>query len=248
MGDDYVSVLMLSQQATKNYLDATPEIARKIEVSRIQILSDAEFARLMNQSKPTSDEVTHYYDAHQHEYEEVQIRRLFIWKKGPDSKNTHGLSPEVARARADEILKASAAGSDTTPLAEAFKNSDNALLDQQPLTFPEGELPPAMEKAAFSSQIGKWSQVQETAESIILIQLLKRGQQQLGEVASLIEQRLQNQSMEAKLKELKKSTGVWMDEQYFGAATGSREKPGSSSDGSAKLQDSTGNGEGKNEH
>ena len=248
LGDDYVSVLMLSQQAVENHLDATPEVIRKLEVDRIQILSDAEFARLMNRSKPTSDEVMQYYNAHQSEYEEVQIRRLFLWKRGPDSKNTHGLSPEIARARADEILKASAAGADTTPLAEAFKNSDVALLDQQPLTFPRGELPPAMEKAAFSSQVGKWSQVQETAESIILIQLLKRNRQQLGEVASLIETRLQNQNMEAKLNELKKRAGVWMDEQYFGTATGANQKPGSSSDGSAKLQDSTGNGEGKNEH
>ena len=248
LGDDYVSVLMLSQQAVENHLDATPEVIRKLEVDRIQILSDAEFARLMNRSKPTSDEVMQYYNAHQSEYEEVQIRRLFLWKRGPDSKNTHGLSPEVARARADEILKASAAGADTTRLADAFKNSDVALLDQLPLTFPRGELPPAMEKAAFSSQVGKWSQVQETAESIILIQLLKRNRQQLGEVASLIETRLQNQNMEAKLNELKKTAGVWMDEQYFGTATGANQKPGSSSDGSAKLQDSTGNGEGKNEH
>jgi len=211
-------------------------------------LSDAEFARLMKQSKPTSDEVMQYYNGHESEYQEVQIRRLFLWKRGPDSKNTHGLSPEVAKARADEILKASAAGADTTRLADAFKNSDVALLDQLPLTFPRGELPPAMEKAAFSSQVGKWSQVQETAESIILIQLLKRNRQQLGEVASLIETRLQNQNMEAKLNELKKTAGVWMDEQYFGTATGANQKPGSGSDGSAKLQDSTGNGEGKNEH
>jgi len=248
LGDDYVSVLMLSQQAVENHLDATPEVIRKLEVDRIQILSDAEFARLMKQSKPTSDEVMQYYNGHESEYQEVQIRRLFLWKRGPDSKNTHGLSPEVAKARADEILKASAAGADTTRLADAFKNSDVALLDQLPLTFPRGELPPAMEKAAFSSQVGKWSQVQETAESIILIQLLKRNRQQLGEVASLIETRLQNQNMEAKLNELKKTAGVWMDEQYFGTATGANQKPGSGSDGSAKLQDSTGNGEGKNEH
>ena len=247
LGDDYVSVLMLSQQAVKNHLDTTPEIARKLEVGRIQILSDAEFARLMEQSKPTSDEVTQYYKAHQSEFAEVQIRRLFIWKKSPESKNTHGLSPEVARARADEILKASAAGTDTAPMVEAFKNSDVALLDPQPLTFPRGELSPAMEKTAFSSPVGKWSQVQESAESIILIQLLKRNPQQLGEVASLIETRLQNQKMEAKLDELKKSAGVWMDEKYFGAATGAKQKPGSSSDGSAKLQDSTGDGEGKHE-
>ena len=248
LGDDYASVLMLSQLAVSSHLDATPEVSRKLEIGRIQILSDAQFASLMSQSKPTAEEVSQYYSAHLHDYEEVQVRRLFIWKRGPDSKNRRGLTPDVARARADAILKASAAGNDTAPLTEAFKKSDEGLLDLQPLTFPRGELSPAMEKAAFASQVGKWSQVQDTTESIILVQLVKREHQPLGEVASFIENRLQSQTMQAKLNELKKNAGIWMDEQYFGTATGaSHEEPRSSSTVPSKLQDSTRSGGSKNE-
>jgi hypothetical protein len=247
LGDDFASVLMLSQKAVADHLDATPEVKRKLEIGRIQTLSDAEFASLMDQSKPTYEEIKQYYDGHVGDYDEVQIRRLFIWKQGPESKNKHGLRPEMARARADEILKASAAGADAAPLAEKFKGSNDGLLDIQPLTFPRGELPPAMEKAAFGGQQGKWSQVQDTADSIILVQLLKRDHQQLGQVQSLIEKRLQNQKMQAKLQELKKNAGIWMDERYFGAGGGAEEKPRSSSSMPAKSQDSRASGEGKDE-
>lgn len=248
LGDDYASVLMLSQQAVASHLDATPEIRRKLEVGRIQILSDAEFASLMNQAKPTQEEVRQYYEAHADEYQEVRLRRLFIWKRGPDTQNRRGLAPEAARARADAILKTSAEGGDTTQLTEEFKKSDAGLLDPKPLAFPRVELPPAMEKVAFSAPVGRWSLVQDTAESIILIQLLKRYRQQLGEVASSIEQELQNQTMRAKLNELKKNAGIWMDEQYFGTASGARdEKPRRSSNEPTTLQDPGGNGEGKHE-
>ena len=94
LGDDYASVLMLSQRAVADHLDASPEISRKLAVARIQILSDAAFAKLMDQAKPTSAEISEYYNAHLSDYDEVQIRRLFIWKLSPTSKNRRGLPPD----------------------------------------------------------------------------------------------------------------------------------------------------------
>jgi PPIC-type PPIASE domain len=148
----------------------------------------------------------------------VRIRRLFIWKRGGDSKNRHGLTPQDARARADAILHASAAGLDAKKLAEEFKGSDTGMFDADPISFPRGELPPKMEKVAFALKEGQWSEVQDTADSVILVQLVQRGRQPLSEVKSLIERRVQGQKVQAKLGDLKKNAGVWMDEQYFGTA------------------------------
>ena len=50
LGDDYASVLMLSQQALAKHLDASPEVARQLAIARMQVLSDAEFASLMQQA------------------------------------------------------------------------------------------------------------------------------------------------------------------------------------------------------
>jgi hypothetical protein len=248
LGDDYASVLVLSQQAVASHLDTTPEIRRKLEISRLQTLSDAEFAKLMEQSRPSQEEVTRYYKANLEEFSQVKLRRLFIWKRGPESKNKRGLAPEVARAKADAILKTSASGRDANSLADAFKDSPDGLLDSTVLTFPRGELPPVMEAVAFGSPEGKWTQVQDSADSISLILVVKRNPQQIGEVTSLIEQRLQNLKMQAKLDELKKNAGIWMDERYFGTASGRKDgKSRSGSNAPTKSEESTGTGEGKNE-
>ncbi len=219
LGDDYASVLMLSQQAIANHLDTSPEVSRQLAVDRLQILSDAQFARMMSRARPTSEEISQYYSAHLSDYDEVEIRRLFIWKLREGTPGQRGLSPQDARARADAILHADSTGGDLTKLLEGFKDSDNGMLDAQPLTFPRGQLPPQMEKVAFAlRKDGAWSEVEDTPDSLILLQLVKRKRQPLSEVSSTIEQRLQGEKMQAMLEGLKKSSGIWMDEEYFGTA------------------------------
>jgi len=218
LGDDYASVLMLSQQAVIDHLDSSPEVSRQLAIARMQVLSDAEFASLMRQADPTTDEISRYYSAHLSDYDRVQVHRLFIWKRGEGSKNTRGLSPADARARADTIRQAYAAGRDAKTIAEDLKVSGDGLLDPEPITFPRGELPPRMEKVAFALQEGEWSEVEDSPDALIFVQLVKRDRRQLGEVSSLIEKRLQGQKMQAMLNDLKKKVGIWMDEQYFGTA------------------------------
>jgi len=218
LGDDYASVLMLSQQAVAEHLDSSPEVSRQIAVDRMQILSDAEFASLLRQAQPTGEEISQFYSAHLSDYEQAHIRRLFIWKRGGDSKNSRGISPEDARSKADAILQASAAGADATKLADSIRDSKDGMFDAQPLAFPRGELPPKMEKVAFGIKEGAWSEVEDTPDSLILVQVVRRNRRPLEEVSSLVEKRLQGQNMQAKLDNLKKNASIWMDEKYFGTA------------------------------
>ena len=218
LADDYASVLMLAQRATADHLDTSPEISRKLAVARLQILSDAAFASLMDRAKPGAQEIRGYYDSHPAEFDEVQIRRLFIWKRAADTQNQKGLPPEVARQRADQILEASTAGRDASKLIQAFQNSNDGLLDMAPIAFPRDELPPAVEKVAFAMTEGKWAEAQDTRESLMLVNLVKRDRQPLAEVSSIISKRLQTQTMKVQLDELKKKSGIWMDEKYFANA------------------------------
>jgi PPIC-type PPIASE domain len=219
LGDDYASVVMLSQLAVANHLDTTPEIRQKLALARTQILSDAMFARLMDQTKPTSDELNHYYQTHQSDFDRVEVRRLFIWKVGQGSKNTRGLSPEDATARAAAILQASASGGDAVKLAEMFKESDQGIFDAQSLTFERGQMPPAMDKAAFTIKPGTWAQAEDTPDHIILLYLEGRDRAPFSDVKSLVEKAVHGDKMQAKIDELKKKTGIWMDERYFGSGS-----------------------------
>jgi hypothetical protein len=217
LGDDYASVLMLSQQAIANHLDSSPEIARQLAVARMQVLSDAEFASLMKQADPTSEEIKKYYSAHLADYEEVHIRRLFIWKRKEKAKDAPPLSSQAAKASADRIRQAYTPGSEKK-LADDLRKSGEGMFDPAPLTFPRGELSPQMEKVAFALKEGEWSEVEDTPAALLLIQLVKRERQALGVVSPDIEKDLQAKKMEALLDDLKKKAGIWMDEQYFGTA------------------------------
>jgi hypothetical protein len=218
LGDDYASVLMLSQQALANHLDSSPEVSRQLAVARVQVLSDAEFASLMRQADPTTDEISKYYSAHLSDYDQVHIRRLFIWKRRDNAKDAPVLSSQAARASADRIRQAYAAGAGEKKLADDLRKSGEGMLDVEPISFPRGELSTHMEKVAFALKEGEWSEVEDTPAALLSIQLVKRSRQQLGEVSSLIEKDLQAQKMQALLDDLKKKAGIWMDERYFGTA------------------------------
>jgi hypothetical protein len=248
LGDDYASVLMLSQQAVANHLDVSPDVSRKLAVARMQVLSDAEFASLMSQAKPSFEEVSQYYSAHLADYDEVQIRRLFIWKQRDNAKGAPVLSSPAARARAEQVRKQVAAGTSEQKLSEDLRKSGEGMLDLQPLSFPRGELSAQMEKVAFGLKEGEWAEVEDTPARLLVIQLIKRDRRQLGQVSSQIETELQGQRMEALLDDLKKKSGIWMDEQYFGTAVAP--VPGAQrrvSNPPSELQKSAKKGDTKNE-
>ena len=226
MGDDYATVLMLSHIAAANHLESTPEIRQKLAVARMQILSDAEFTRLLSQTKPSAAEISEYYQKHASDFDRVQIRRLFIWKVGEGSKNTRGLSPADAKARAADILQTSASRGDATKLAEMFGASDQGIFDSQALTFVRGQLPAKMNQTAFTMKVGDWAEAEDTPDHLILIYLASRDRQPLSEVTSLVEKSVQGEKMEAKLDELKKKSGVWMDKEYFSSGGPVAEDPG----------------------
>jgi len=218
LGDDYASVLMLSQQALANGLDSSPEVSRKLAIARMQVLSDAEFASLMRQAEPSSKEIHQYYSAHASDYDEVHIRRLFIWKVRDKSKDEPVLSSQAARDRADQIRRQCVSGTSEKTLAANLLKSGEGMLDPEPLTFLHGQLSPAIEKAAFALKEGEWSEVEDTPSRLLVIQLVKRDRQTLDQVSSHIEKDLQGQKMQALLDDLKAKAGVWMDEQFFGNA------------------------------
>jgi len=244
-GDDYASVLMLSQQAVADHLESDPEVRRQLEIARIQTLSNAAFAELMRQSMPSSAEISQYYSDHQADYDEVQIRRLFIWKQGEKAKDGRVLSTQDARERAEKVRQAVASGKDVKTVAQELKDSDTGLFDIEPLTFPRGELPVGMEKVAFGLEKGGWGEVTDGHDSLMLVQLVNRDRRPLAEVSSRISEHLQAEKSQAKLDDLRKKAGIWMDEKYFGTgAAGSTAASGPQ----PKLQMSAaGNKENQNE-
>ena len=214
LGDNFAQLFMLSQKATADGLASSPEVLRQLALDRAQILSNAEFAKLKAQAKPTPEEIKSYYSAHLADYDVVEVRRVFIWKKSDATKDGRGVSPQEAKALAAAIRQAYDSGRDPKKL---IANAQDVVLDADPIAFQRGELPPQMEKVAFTLKEGEWGELGDTPESLVLLQLTKRSRRELAEVSPSIEKKLLAQKLRAELDELKQKTGIWMDEQYFAA-------------------------------
>lgn len=215
IGENYASLLLLAQQAIANHLDSSPDVLRQLAIDRNQILSNAEFARLKSQAKPTAEEIRSYYSTHGSDYDVVDLRRLFVWQNSGNAKDGKGMSPQDAQNLITAVRQAFASGGDAD---ELVKGKKDVLLDPQPSPFQRGELPPKLNEAAFALESGQWGVVEQTPDALVLIYVVKRHRLELQAVSAIIEKKLQNQKLRSQMEDLKKSTGFWLDEQYFGTS------------------------------
>ena len=210
IGENYASLLMLAQQAVAHHLDSAPDVVRQLAIDRNQILSNAEFASLKAQVKPTAEEISAYYSAHLDDYDVVMVRRIFVWKKVGQ-----GMSSADAHALADAIRQAYASGSDPKKL---IHDPNSVVLDAEPLGFRRGELPEKMAKPAFTIKEGEWAVIDDNADTLVLQQLVNRSRRDLKEMSPFIEKQLQSEKLKTELENLKKQSGVWLDQDYFAPA------------------------------
>jgi len=215
IADNYAQLLMLAQQAVANHLESSPEVIRQLALDRSQIFSNAEFARLKSQAKPSPDEISAYYSAHLADYDVVNLRRVFIWSS-EGQKDGHGLSPQAAKTLADQVRHAFASGGDVAkPIHDTPHGPDDVVFDNEPLTFQRGEMPAKMEQAVFPLKQGEWVELNDAPGTYVFLQVVKRSRRDLKDVSPQIEKKLQAQKLKDELNDLKKNAGIWMDQEYF---------------------------------
>lgn len=237
LGENYSKLLMLAQQAQANNLDKSPAVVRQLAIDRNQILSNAEFLRLKEQSTPPPQQIKAYYDGHLDDYDVVKIRRVFILGSA-NPANGQGLTREQAAAIATSVKQAISSHKDVIAVIQAAPhNRTDVVADPDPLTFARGELPPGMDKAAFGLKEGEWTQLSDGPDEYVFIQLVTRSRKTLNDVSSQIEKQLQAAKLREELKALKEKSGIWMDEQYFASKA---PVPGSTTQGDASGQRKSG--------
>jgi len=220
LGENLAQLFMLSQQAVANHLDSLPEVVRQLALDHAQILSNAEFARLKNEAKPTPQEISAYYSAHLEDYDTLDLRRVFIWSSSDSSKDGHSFSPQQAKALADAVRHAYASGGDVAKVIhDTPHGSQDVMFDAEPLTFQRGELPARLGEAAFALKDGEWTELNDAPGTYVFLQAVKHDRRDLKEVSPQIEKKLQARKLREELDSLKKNAGIWMDEDYFAPAS-----------------------------
>ena len=231
--DQYALVVALSQQARLRHLDQSPEFVQKLALQKQQMEAQIAFQEITQKTKVTPEEVEQYYTAHAADYDAITVRQFVVLKKAaepnpdpahPAASTGPGLSPEDAKARAEAIRKEVMAGTDIKKVMEDFK-SPEVRIEPETRTVRRGGMRPEMEKVAFALKDGEISEPIDVPQALIFFQVSKHTQAEIKDVTPDIEKSLQQQKVQAALDGVKKSAGVWMDDQYFAAAPKPAEGP-----------------------
>ena len=222
LGTNYADMLMLEKLAMADHLQDSPDVVRQLAIDRMQILSNAEWAKLKTQSAPTPEEIKAYYNGHLDDFDTVEMRRLFIWAGAKDANakgGKEGMTVPQADALAAAVRQAYKSGADFSRIQKLINDTphgtDDVTVDTDPITFSRKDLPKELHDTAFSLKEGEWTELHNGPGSYIFLQAMKRSRKDLPTVSSQIEKYLQGQKLRAELQSLKQKTGIWMDETYF---------------------------------
>lgn len=226
LGEQYATIVALSQQAQLHHLDQSPEFMRKLALEKQQMEAQAAYAEVNDQATVTPEDVQQYYNAHAAEYDEIVVRQIVIRKKPaqlptaqaqPPASTAPGLTPEEAKQRAEAIRKELAAGTDIKKVADEFKSPGDVIIEPEPRTIRRGSMRPDMEKVAFALKDGEISEPVDLPQALIIFQAIKHDHADLKTVTPDIERTLRQEKIKAALDTIKKNANVWMDDQYFAA-------------------------------
>lgn len=227
VGEQYATMLVLSQAASSKHLDSSPEFKRAIQRERDQMLAQLEYQNLAKNAQASPAEISQFYSTHEQEFEQAQVHEVAVLKKTDAS--SHGLSATAAQAKATAIRKALASGEDISKVAHEFNSPNEVIVRTDSQTIPNSPSLPEFAKAAFQMKPGALSEINDRPDALIFYQVVGHSKQSLEDATPEITEAIQKQKIDAAIANLKKQTPVWMDSSFFGS-------PNSAPSGSTPAQ------------
>lgn len=216
MGDQYVQMVTLTQEAAKHHLDDSPDFQRHMALARMQWLSQAEYHVLNDREKVTGDEVKQYYAAHQAAYTQLLIQEVSIRKKAAHADPAApGLSEKDAQDKAGAIRHAIESGEEFSKVAAKFQQEGVIYFDPKPHLINHTSFPAKIDRELFSLKDGALSETFDNANAIYFVQALKRSQPGLSDVQQDIQTQLHARKIADAIASMEKRADVWMDPVYF---------------------------------
>ena len=220
--ENLVRIKLLSQEARRLKIDQSPAFLAQLSFQRDNLLAGLAYQQLSTDLKVDDAAARQYYEQHKSEYESAHARHILIRAKGSPAPAKPGqteLTEEEALAKAQAIRKRLAGGEDFAEVAKKESDDNGSAMNGGDLgTFKHGQMVPAFEQAAFSQPIGQVGEPVKTQFGYHLIKVDSREAKTFEEMRPEIEKRLRPELAQKKLEQMRQSSAVVIDEQYFGAA------------------------------
>ena len=212
----------LAADAEKEGLDKRSPYQEALELSKMQVLAQAEITTQQNILVVSSDDQEKYYKEHTAKFQQAKVRVIYVaFNPMPDKPSVDGkklLSEADARTKIDDLRKQIAGGADFGKLAR--ENSDDATSAAKDGDFGiikhTSPYPDPVKNAVFALKAGEMSQPIRQPNGFYLIRLDDLSTQPYDEVNAQIAQDIRQEHFTDWLKGLQGQYSVKVENQdYF---------------------------------
>jgi hypothetical protein len=218
--DNIVRFKVMALEGHRLKIDETQAFKDQVAFQADQILAQQFYADLVAKTKTDEASARKYYDEHKSDYLQVKARHILIRYKGsavPLKKDAKELTEEEALAKAKEIRQKLVDGADFATLAKAESDDAGSGANGGDLgTFGHGRMVPAFEQVAFTIPVGELSEPVKSQFGYHIIKVESRQEKTFVEVRPEIEKKLDAELVKKAMDNLKASTPVVMNEEFFG--------------------------------
>jgi len=226
----YSSALAMSLKAHEMGLDQGPKFEERMKLMRIQILSQAVGQAVQEKASQISDkDIEDYYQAHISEFEEADLRRIYIPRTQQMPASKTKLTPTEQKERtkqaeatmkeeAEKLHARAVAGEDFNKLqAEAFTVA--GLKSKSPSTsmgkVRRSGLPPG-QVSVMDLKAGAISSVISDQSGYFIFKVGQKDTSSLDKERDEIKGSMQSERMQHEMQAIQKSATPILDDNYFG--------------------------------
>lgn len=236
----YSNVLVMSAKAHEQGLDQGPKFEQRLQLARVQILSQSLSQSIQEKAAQISDQdIQDYSDKNKADFEEAEVHRIFIPRvqQEPNSKVKLSAAEEAKRSAAGEaamkaeaakIRTRAAAGEDFNKLqADAFlvagiktKSPTTDMGKIRRSSLPQGQA------SVMDLKTGAVSELFSDQSGYFVYKVGTKDTPTLDSVKEEIRGTLRSQRMQEQMQAVQKSATTNLDEAYFGPEAPQRPMPG----------------------
>ena len=211
----------LAEEAVKDELDKRPPYKEQLELTRTQILAQAELTIHNNSIPVTAADQEQYYKDHPDKFQEAKVRVIYIAfnpapdKTGPDGKKL--LVEAEAKAKIEDLRKQIVGGADFGKLAR--ENSDDKASAGKDGDFGtikhNSPYPEPIKTAVFALKPGEMSQAIRQPNGFYLIRLEDLHTQTYEEVSAQLLTDMRQERFQEWLKALQGQYAVKVENPAY---------------------------------